>query len=236
MSPRPPTSSLQTWCMMLSPPFFLLYPHAHTKMLLPPSSLYRSPLPLGVLVYIYVLRSFRASLPPIIAALVVHLSGAFVCGVVSSYRAWRRWRRIPGFEGATPFRESLAGQPRGFAPSSSVEASACINAVDRLLNKPARGEGDCNRRRSSSRPRVSPSTTSTPHGRKSGSSNNGSAYPHHPITTLAPSFPRTPRSFGLGLCARPFFRLRNPNTPPEPSGFPLMSLLTPLASAGRVAS
>ncbi len=57
-----------------------------------------------------------------------------------------------------------------------------------------------------------------------------------PMTTLAPSFPSTPRSFGLGLLARPFFRFRKPNTPPEASGLPPRSLLTPLASAGSVAS
>ncbi len=62
---------------------------------------------------------------------------------------------------------------------------------------------------------------------------------NYPRTTLAPSFPNTPRSFGFGLFPRPFFPLKNPNTPPPPSAFPPpgpSSLFAPLASAGNVAS
>ena len=52
------------------------------------------------------------------------------------------------------------------------------------------------------------------------------------ITTLAPSFPRMPRSCGFGLCPLPFFLLKKPSMPPGLA--PPASIN--FASAGSVAS
>lgn len=60
----------------------------------------------------------------------------------------------------------------------------------------------------------------------------GSYRPPELITTLAPSFPNTPASRGLGLLALPPFRLKNPSIPVGLAAL-LPTPLTP--STGRVA-